>query len=150
VAGHILRLTLAGLARDPKSDALGAAKKRVSAGFARDSRLSVKTIENQVWKNYRSVAHFWAAFLSLDDREFFPCQTKAFRRFLQMAEAYRIAGETTLIFKSGAVLNAQESFSLPKSMNLPKMTLRVEPLGVVTVATGSSPKNLGKDIRRRH
>jgi hypothetical protein len=128
VAGHILRLTLAGLARDPKSDALGAAKKRVSAGFAADSRLSVKTIENQIWKNYRPVAHFWAAFLSLDDRQFFPCQTKTFKTFLQMAEAYRRAGETTPVFKSGTILNSHETFSLPKSMNLPEMTLRVQPL----------------------
>jgi hypothetical protein len=123
VSGHILRLALLENAKNSRSNALGEAKKTASKMFSAARRLSVSTIENQVWKFYRPVAHYWAAFLSLDDRRAFPCRTDTFVELLSKAEAFRKAGEGAQVYKSGTILDSRESVNLPRSVTVPVANL---------------------------
>jgi hypothetical protein len=99
---------------------------QASAGLRRQHgmRLSVKTINNRIWPDYRSVAHFWAAYVTaLDEgQKAFPCSIGGLPAFLATAEAYRKAGETVQT-KQGPVMRPGESVLVPDFLTLPTLAL---------------------------
>jgi len=132
IAGEILFLSLFRV----KTGAPDAAMKRIVADIAKQVRaiwaIEPHTIENRVWKEYRCVSNFWAAHTQLASaggrRYPFPCALRDLGDFLGLAEAFRVAGESTKTKQSRApVLRPGECIQLPADMQLPKFELRLSP-----------------------
>jgi len=126
-------------------DAIGQAKigeksevylKAVKARFSEmipGFHTSEKTIDNRIWKNYRRVAHFWAAYLYLFAEEnikerVFPCSPNELYMFIAVAEAFRIEGESLRIRQSREkfLFRKDESIRLPPMIPFPPVTLNFE------------------------
>src|SRR5262249_30788095 len=85
-----------------------------------------KQFDNQVWPEYRPVAHFWAAFLHestvVAPGRYIPCETTALPRFLRLAESFRRLGAKTRTRGRGTngasrvLLPAASSIVLPSSI----------------------------------
>jgi hypothetical protein len=82
-------------------------------------RISEKTINNAVWPEFRSVAHYWAAYvLDKSVPKEWPCAISNLGMFLATAEAFREAGEAVRT-KQGPVLRLGESVRAPETLLLP-------------------------------
>jgi hypothetical protein len=57
IAGHIVRMVMS----KERMQIGGAIAELSKLFYSADRRLSVKTIQNQVWPHYRCVSHYWAA-----------------------------------------------------------------------------------------
>src|SRR5262252_1732091 len=68
--------------------------------------INVHTFENRIWRDYRRVAHFWAAYLHRAKPQPFPCALCDFREFIALAEGFRHLGETTNTKQSRKILDA--------------------------------------------
>ena len=105
IAGWILRDTIAGAGRVPIDTAIRNASGKfrdVKMPRGRNNRdLTPRTISRSIWPRYRSVAHFWAAWLDHRDAPLFPCRLERMREFLALAETLRKAGETTQLTNTG-------------------------------------------------
>ncbi len=107
---------------------LGNIKGALSDLLGPAQRLSVKTIDNAVWRRYRSVAHLWAAYLHISqetDSTFLPCRARDLPIFLAVAEVYRTRGETIrLTTKSPSpVLRTGDAVMIPPALVLPEVEL---------------------------
>lgn len=78
---------------------------------------STSSMNNTYWPLFRPVAHFWAAWLHLQDpaagRNNFPCDPDYLLEFLAVAEQFRVASETTATAHSGPIIAPGESYRLP-------------------------------------
>lgn len=144
IAGALLT-DVVGLTSMKSSNAnLSRLKKRYAEAFTKKLRIrmSEKTIDNDVWREYRSVAPYWAAWLWLYvpcDR--FPCDPNGLETFLATADAFRIAGESTRTHQSPSpILRVGETFVPDLSISLPHIDLEFEE---------ATPEAKGVDIRRR-
>ncbi|MFD1986825.1 hypothetical protein ACFSOZ_30800 [Mesorhizobium newzealandense] len=93
IAGQIL---LEAVLQNGTGD-LSATKKRIAAEFVKSrQRLSVKTIDNAIWKQYRCVAPYWAAHITFGPRHSvaIPCLPIELQSFLAMVDRFRVLGET--------------------------------------------------------
>jgi hypothetical protein len=82
-------------------------------------RISLKTFQNQIWPEFRCVAHLWAASLKAIENEGqpFPCHLTKLREFLADAEAFRRLGESSRTKQSpSTVLEPDETFKLPPGL----------------------------------
>jgi hypothetical protein len=82
---------------------------------------SLKDIEEKIWGDYRSVAHFaWAMRAVASERghpSTFPCHLTDIPAFLANAELFRIKGETNKFFRRGdAILRPADSVRLPADL----------------------------------
>lgn len=69
-------------------------KKRIARAFVGEQRVSVSTIDNRIWRDYRCVAAYWAAYLALDVQSgVIPCRAADLPRFLALADDFRRRGE---------------------------------------------------------
>ena len=96
--------------------------------FGREMHLSQKTIDNTVQPRYRSVAHFWAAYLDRSqetDSTTLPCRGRDLPLFLATAEAYRRRGETIRSAPQATtpVLRPGEAVMIPPALALPEIEL---------------------------
>ena len=121
VAGKILYEAVGRHDIGSENPGLAAIKSMLTAYF---DRLSQKTIDDVVWPRYRSVAHFWAAHLTVSEEigiAVFPCRTHDLAHFLATAEAYRRRGETTRSPQSPSpVLRPGEAVMIPPALALPE------------------------------
>lgn len=79
-------------------------------------RMSVKTIDNDVWPRFRSVSHLWAAYLSAEygiGQNVIPCQPERLSQFLARADLLRMRGESIRPRNSGPVLRRYEAVRIP-------------------------------------
>jgi hypothetical protein len=88
------------------------------SGFVKARRgFSVQHFHNEIWRDFKSVAHFWAAtfkHVRIERKGATPCQLRDFREFLADAEAYRLKGEAIRQPHSIAtVLKPGEAWQLP-------------------------------------
>jgi hypothetical protein len=82
---------------------------------------SLKDIEEKIWGDYRSVAHFaWAMRAVASERGHpttFPCHLSDIPAFLANAELFRIKGETNKFFRRGdTILRPADSVRLPADL----------------------------------
>lgn len=88
-----------------------------------------KNIDAVVWKEFRSVAPFWAARIWFEENmtvgEDGPCNLRDLPLFLKLSEDFRVLGETTKPFKSGSILAPGECYRLLDDVValLPRSTL---------------------------
>ena len=130
IAGDVLSLTISRVA----VGAHGASMKRIFQEVAESWvekcwPIDPKTIENEVWKSYRCVAHFWAAYWHClkehQDKSQFPCPLVHLPRFLGIAEAFRASGEATKTKQSPrTILLPNEPVRLPDRCKIPALELR--------------------------
>jgi hypothetical protein len=101
----------------------------VAGQFNRVWPIRAKTIENEVWSNYRSVAHFWAAYQTCHaeagGKYPFPCAFQDLAGFLGTAEAFRRLGECAKT-NQGTVLRAGDAIRLPDNLGVPDIHLAFE------------------------
>jgi hypothetical protein len=121
IAGKILWLALLDH-HTGKKRGLEAIKADISkeySGEKRFERLSVSTINNTIWRTFRSVSHFWAAYpMCAADRNDLP-------RFLAVAEYLRHAGEACPMRQHpGTVLDGASTWRVPPQLALPEYAVR--------------------------
>jgi hypothetical protein len=90
--------------------------------------VSKQTIENEIWKNYRCVAHLWAASVStgLNGDTAFPCRLDNIEIFLAEAEAWRREGESLKPLQSpGKVLRSFETIRPREDLIIPRHKIQV-------------------------
>ncbi len=128
VAGKILydAVGLHDTGRD--NTGLSAIKSALVAHLGRGQHLSQKTIDNTVWPRYRSVAHFWAAYLHRSqetNNTALPCRARDLSLFLAVAEVYRRRGETIRSSSKSptTVLRPGEAVMIPLALALPEVEL---------------------------
>lgn len=106
IAGALLRGVIAGT-ENGHPVTLGDMKTRLASKFAAE-RISVSTINNRIWKDYRCVAAYWAAHIELsspDDAGSLPCCCPAdLPRFLAAADELRRRGEAVRVPQSPEAL----------------------------------------------
>jgi hypothetical protein len=131
IAGMILQRVVHGGSENGNSEetAMGRIIRNVSELFYPRWRLSPKTIENSVWPKFRSVSHFWAAYVTAPPSKprsaCFPCELTMLTDFLAQAEAFRRAGENKQTWRSPrAILLPGECVALPSGLNLPTVAPR--------------------------
>ncbi len=96
-------------------------------------RVTKSTFNNDIWPKFRCVAHFWAACVSVNLIEgypcgAFPCRVDALPRFLADAEAYRLMGEATRPRQGTAnILDQKETVKLPDWLHIAPSELNFQP-----------------------
>jgi hypothetical protein len=129
IPGIILAHTVGEVAINPKSEkaSIGWIIEKLSKSVYPKWRLMPKTIENTVWPKFRSVSHFWAAYVTAAYSKPgapFPCRVDTLIDFLAKADAFRTAGEATKTRRSPRViLMPGESVRIPSNLKLPKVSL---------------------------
>jgi hypothetical protein len=94
--------------------------------------ISEKTITNQIWPQFRSVAYLWASYyhrsLNRDGADApFPCRVAELRDFLAVAEAFRLYAEVTrTAVRSRTILTPGTSIALPAGLSVPAVALDFE------------------------
>jgi hypothetical protein len=82
--------------------------------------LDPKTFHNEIRPVFRTVSHFWAAFIALADCDPafpFPCPTARLGEFLAAAEFFRLKGETAKIPGTKKMfIREGEAFRLPPNL----------------------------------
>jgi hypothetical protein len=128
IAGIILAHTVNEVAINAKSEkaSIGWIIKKLSKSIYPKWRLMPKTIENAVWPKFRSVSHFWAAYVTAAYSKSgspFPCRVDTLTDFLAKADAYRAVGETTRTRRSPRILLMPgECVGIPPNLRLPKIS----------------------------
>jgi len=119
-AGNILIAALQG--KDDKGGQLrlGDISKKLAKKFA-PRRGDNSSIINTIWKQYRSVSHFWAAhvkYTEATDRPTFPCDLNSVACFLWLSEEWRERGETTKTAPQApsTILRPGECWRVPEGM----------------------------------
>ena len=135
IAGLILNTVIEQAATGDGTVSLDRAKTVVAAKPQSQGGQSRGTYDNQVWGNYRSVAHFWAAYLTraIVAEEHgspyhgwqFPCWAMELPDLLSLAETVRKRAETLRpAHASAPVLRPGESWQIQPNVPLPPATLR--------------------------
>ncbi len=111
IAGQILLHALDGMS-------LTAAKQRIASNL-RNDRISVETINHTIWRAYRCVSPYWAAYIKAGGFDttsapWLPCWPADLGLFLARADAIRERGEAVSPFRSprGPVLRAGLTITL--------------------------------------
>jgi len=91
-----------------------------------NERTQIDFINREIWPRYRPVAHLYAAAMQvgLDGAASFPCRCPILPQFLALAEHYREGGEKLQMLRKPrghTVLNANETWSVPRSIILPEV-----------------------------
>jgi hypothetical protein len=126
IAGLILRHVVSEVLIDRNSDkaSVGWITKKLSKPSSATSR----TIENTIWRDFKKVSHFWAAYdetYDAADQSSFPCKLEHLSDFLSISEAFRTQGEGTIPWKSPRPLLLRgECVSLPPHLNVPMVSLK--------------------------
>jgi hypothetical protein len=99
---------------------------------SRGIRVSAKTFHNDMWPEFRSVAHFWAASVILNETRYhdtvFPCRVSEIEEFLSTVEAYRIAGESSRPKQASAtILDPKHTVRLPSELKVEPADLQFIP-----------------------
>ncbi|WP_040619990.1 hypothetical protein [Rhodovulum sp. PH10] len=103
-----------------------------NAGGWRKAQITPKTVQNRVWRDWKPVAHLWAAYNRLYQEHgkawVWPCPKVQLTRFLGEAEAWRAIGETLKPRQSDTtVLPAGIAVRIPGSDRLPRVKLEFVP-----------------------
>jgi hypothetical protein len=129
LAGQLL-YNVVGYSRINLSESMEWHIRRIIKPFANTrDRLELKTFQNQTWKNYRCVAHLWAAaYKAMHFHcEPFPCAIDRLGGFLADAEAHRLAGEKLRTKRSpNTVLNPTQTIKFPAALNIEPTALEIE------------------------
>lgn len=136
LVGGVLHGVIGALREDPDGATKGAiidkcieVAQRPKNGKRPSWRISSSTFNNEIWPQFKSVAHFWAAYFAwcyyLKGSEYyfpkgnFPCRCSDLREFLSDAEAYRISGEAARTKQSRTpVLCAGHAVVLPDCLGI--------------------------------
>jgi hypothetical protein len=129
IAGRIVHDVIGWREVNSTMAGLQQAKRRI----ARTCKISISQIENDIWKPYRDVAPFWAAYYTLakGERDMpFPCSTKQLSNFFGISKYYLRMGsirgkqapvnmfnETTVWQLPGDLIIAEVSVSYSRSRN---------------------------------
>ena len=130
IAGKLLEHSVGFLSIDPSRASVSRLKKELAARFAKH-RISVKTIDQTIWPQYRAVAHLWAAYIFLRSdgpKRAFPCKPGELGTLLATAEIYRHRGETLKVSRSPepTILRPGEAATLPEGISwLPVVQLNL-------------------------
>ncbi len=122
IAGSIVVRTIAADTKAPGQTVLGAIKATLASRFSAAEHVHSKTIENRIWKNYRCVAPYWAAYIfQQKPGSQIPCDPANLGKFLAVAEAIRIRGEAVRTVRSRevALLRVGGSILPPPDLKLP-------------------------------
>jgi hypothetical protein len=97
-----------------EKSAMANSLKDLSGALFRSKAGTSKHVNEAVWKCFRPVASYWAAFVYMDDDApaEIPCARSALPQFLAFAEAFRSLAEGTMIPHHGPVLKAGETVEL--------------------------------------
>jgi hypothetical protein len=82
--------------------------------------IAVKTFQNTIWSWYRPVSHFWAAALRLAELpQLFPCPVEKLKQFFDLADGYRLSGETSRSKQSpSTILKSGDCIGLPAHLKI--------------------------------
>ena len=96
-------------------------------------RISISTVQNTCWAQFRAVAHLWAAttgnaLTAIDEGsrpDPFPTDLTLLPEFLAESEQYRALGEAFIPKQSGkgTMLKPDETWRMPSSISLPQVSL---------------------------
>lgn len=141
-SGSIVCHVIEAWLKNPKMSGIQRAKRLAVAASSkrRSARITIKTIEDPVWRRYRRVAHLWCAFIAratvLGDRAF-PCRLEDVENFLATAEFFRQTGEGIQPPQSrGTLLRNGETLCIPEDI-LPRLPRCTEVSKSWTVPTTS-------------
>jgi hypothetical protein len=88
--------------------------------------ISKSEIENVCWKDFRCVAHFWAAAsLTTSAGARFPINLQDLTKFLAVAEELRRHGEELPMVRGNSILRPAETWKVPPHLDLPRVELKV-------------------------
>ncbi len=126
VAGAVLLEAVGMASIDVQRVKMSAIKRKFATG-PKPFRFSEKTIDNRIWRKFRSVSPFWAACLYLYNYEdgtqnrAFPCTVAQLSTFLATADEFRKCAERLHTPRSptATLLNADESIRMPTTLILP-------------------------------
>lgn len=126
VAGTILYDALGFYDIGRGNTSLGDIKRALAARLGPEEHLTEKTLDNTVWRLYRSVAHFWAGHILISretDSRVFPCRLRDLDFFLATADACRLRGETIRSSPKSptTVLRPGEAVMIPPAIALPEI-----------------------------
>lgn len=125
LVGGVLHGIIGALHDDPEGATKGAIiEKCLDSDEFRARHITPSTFNNEVWKTFKAVAHFWATYFAwcyyLKGGEYyfpegnFPCRCIDLREFLSDAEAYRLSGEAARPKQSRtSILRAGDAVLLP-------------------------------------
>ena len=104
------------------------------AMFELPKPISSKKIEDEIWRDFRSVAHLWAAFMALvaqrDRATVFPSTLSDLPLFLGSAEYFRVKGETTKTkHRRDTILRPGNSVRLPPDLESAVHDLELSAIG---------------------
>jgi hypothetical protein len=125
IAGEMLREVVVGAELRTGGVKLTAIKKRIASQFIQE-RISVSTINNTIWRDYRRVAAYWAAFITIGMPRAFPCRPAILGVFLSLADDFRRRAETMHTPQSPkkTLLREGETVAIPPSIHLPPVRPR--------------------------
>jgi hypothetical protein len=120
IAGEVLKEIVFGAELPAGDFTLTAIKKRIASRFIQE-RISVSTINNSIWRDYRRVAAYWAAFITIGMPTTFPCRPAILGVFLSLADDFRRRAETIHTPQSPkkTLLREGETVAIPSSIHLP-------------------------------
>jgi len=102
-------------------------KKAIAERFRIDRgiRMTEKTIDNTVWRTFRPVAAYWAAWIYCGGGQPFPCQPDRLKEFLATAESFRRRAESIHLAQSPreTILLPGETIRIPPEIHLPEFEL---------------------------
>ncbi|MDO8398089.1 MAG: hypothetical protein Q7T45_09740 [Bradyrhizobium sp.] len=124
-AGQFLRLALTGRNPDGTKPNLGEVNKFLARRYT-GKKATDTTAISQIWKDYRPVAHYWAAHLDYCEatgRSDLPCAVSEFGNFLVRAESWRVRGEAGKPHRNApsTVLDPSETVRLPPEIKFRKI-----------------------------
>ncbi len=130
VAGFILLNAVGLIEAAPERANLSSLKKKIAEAMRKKFKLRVseRTIDNTIWKTFRPVAAYWAAWLITQSPVGrFPCSPADLGSFLGAAEAFRRLGETHRTPQSPSpILQAGEAIIPDPSIPIPQVGLSFE------------------------
>lgn len=99
-AGLILYNTILRIARKEASPMVSAIREVGEGIIQRGHKRNSNHVHEAVWRRYKPVSAFWAAYVHLDDGRSaslpYPCAPEVLPQFLSLAEEYRKLGERTV------------------------------------------------------
>lgn len=125
IAGQILGEAVARSRTSSSRIGITTIKRRIASKLA-DDQVSVSTIDNQIWKNYRCVAACWAAYLTKGDpggNSWLPCKPADLGAFLALSNQFRGQAERLRLPHASILLLPGETILVPSGITLPACAL---------------------------
>jgi hypothetical protein len=131
LAGLILGEVLAWNDINPTMSGVGQVMDSIVKRFSGEILLnfSRSSLDNIIWKKYKSVAHFWAAYIidAEPENSIFPCKLARTTEFLALAKFFFLRGvKHRGKQSSGFLLNEADSWTVPEILLLPRIEVRWE------------------------